>query len=193
MKNDKFRVNILVISSLLSTNVWLSVQLCSFLPLHQWKATLEKRRHGQNTIVKMLFMPQIYSFAVGKAAAFLVLFSLATDCHESCFSLEISADDSLICISNFILLNNKCMSSMCRCCCSLGLSLHLHDPEAGYEGWISTSNQLSFPQICLTDTSHHLKPASLSEKWALQMIAWCVENIVELEVKLHWLSALHSC
>ena len=73
MKSDKLRINILVSFSLLSRNVWLSVQLCSFLPLNQWRAALKKRSHGENTMLEMLFMPQTDSFAADKAAT---LFSL---------------------------------------------------------------------------------------------------------------------
>lgn len=48
----------------------------------------------------------------------LVFFSLALDCHESCFSTEVSIfleDVSMICISNFILLNENRSYSTCRC------------------------------------------------------------------------------
>lgn len=57
---------------------------------------------------------------------------------------------------------------------------------AGYEGWLATSNQPFF-------SSCHLKTASLLEEQALQMVAQCVRSMLELQVKLHWLSATLCC
>lgn len=146
MKSDKLRLNILVSFSLLSRNVWLSVQWCSFLPPQSMESSTEekeaRRKHNAwNAIraINLLFWC--------RQGSNLVFFCLVLDCHESCFSTEISIfseDGSLICISNFILLNEKHAYSMCKCWCSLGLSPHLQDPETGYEGWPSTSSHLFF-------------------------------------------------
>ncbi|PKU40869.1 rna-directed dna polymerase from mobile element jockey-like [Limosa lapponica baueri] len=118
----------------------------------------------------------------------LVFFSLAPDCHESCCSRGISVfseDGFLICISNFILLNEK----------------HVYNSvnDGGLWECLLTSRILrlvmrtdfqpatTFFSSNIPDTSHHLKPASLSEKQALQIVAQCVKNMLELEWIRYWL------
>lgn len=123
----------------------------------------------------------------------LVFLHLALDCHESCFNTEVSIfpeGGSLICISRFVLPNEKHAYTLCRCWGSLGLSPHLQAPKAGYEGCLSTSNQISSPQTWLmqpsSQTSFTARAAATTDGSSV------CQDMLELEVKLHWLSAIHS-
>lgn len=122
----------------------------------------------------------------------LVFLSLALDCRESCFNTEVSIfseGGSSISISRFILPNEKHAYTSCRCWGSLGLSPHLQAPKAGYEGYLSTSNQLSSPQTCLMhpsfETSFSVRAAATTDGSSV------CQDVLELEVKLPWLRAIH--
>lgn len=122
----------------------------------------------------------------------LVFLILALDCHESCFNTEVSIfsrSGSLICTSRFILQNQRHAYTLCRSWGSLGLSPHLQAPKAGYEGCLSTSKQLSFPQMWLmhpsSKTSFIVRAAAATDG---SSVCW---GMLEPEVKLHWFSAIH--
>lgn len=119
-----------------------------FLPLSMENYTEEKeawRKHSAWNAIHATDLP--FCCRLGSN---LVLFSVALYWRESSFSNVISVFSegvSLICISNFLVLNKKYVYSTCRCWWSLGLSLHAQDPGLVMRAGLQPATSLSFPVV----------------------------------------------
>lgn len=164
---------------------------CLFFTFPQWMESSTKEKEAKCNAWNVIHATNLLFCCTQTCNLFLIC--LVLDCHELCFNTEVSnfpRGGSLISISRFVLPNEKHAYSLCRCWGSLGLSPHLQAPKAGYEGSLSTSNQLSPPQTSLvqpsSQTSFTVRAAVIPDGSSV------CQDMLGLEVKLNWLSAIHK-